>query len=68
MKSKPTRWVIGKALEGIGMVIVLVGLFYSVEMGFKEEGLKSMTVEFMGLGIGGSLFLIGYFLERGLRE
>jgi len=64
----PSRWVVGKALEGLGMIVVLAGLGYSITVGLKEEGLKSMSVELWGLGIGGGLFLIGYLLERGERQ
>lgn len=62
------RWVVGKALEGLGMVVVLAGLGYSVAVGLREEGMKSMSVELWGLAIGGGLFLLGYLVERGERQ
>lgn len=59
-----TIWKIGKTLEGAGLVVVLAGVLLSIDLGLKEEGLKSMGIEFQGLGIGGGLFLAGYLLER----
>ena len=59
--------MIAKSLEGLGMVVVLTGLVFSMVLGFKEEGLKSMSIELWGLIVGGSLFVIGYLLERGTR-
>lgn len=50
------------------MVVVLVGLCYGIEMGFKEEGLKSMSIEMGGLIVGGLLFVIGYMLEKPYRQ
>lgn len=61
---KKAIWKLGKCLEGAGLVVVLAGVLLSIDLGLKEEGLKSMGVEFQGLGIGGGLFLAGYLLER----
>jgi len=58
-----TLWYVAKALEGVGMVIVLVGVIVSIQLGMGEEGLKSMQYEMRALMVGGGLFLAGWFLE-----
>ena len=57
-------WLLAKGLEGLGMVVVLVGLVLSIQLGFKEEGLASMKYESYALAAGGALFLVGWMLER----
>jgi hypothetical protein len=57
-------WGLAKLLEGVGLVVVLVGLFWSISFGLQEEGLKSMVYEFRGLFVGGALFALGLLLER----
>ena len=57
-------WLLAKGLEGLGMVVVLVGLVLSVNLGFKEEGLKSMQYESYALVGGGAIFLVGLLIER----
>ena len=57
-------WSVGKALEGLGLVIVLVGLVVSVQTGMRDEGMKSMTYEAWGLAVGGGVFFLGLVLER----
>ena len=57
-------WGLAKLLQGVGLVVVLVGLFWSVSLGLEEEGLKSMAYEFRGLFVGGGLFVLGLVLER----
>ena len=64
MIDSKTVWRFAKLLELIGLAIVLAGVLMSIDLGLKEEGLKSMGVEFQGLGIGGGVFLTGYLLER----
>lgn len=64
MIDSKTVWRFAKLLELVGLAIVLAGVLMSIDLGLKEEGLKSMGVEFQGLGIGGGVFLIGYLLER----
>ena len=59
-------WYGAKALEGIGLLVVLIGVFASVQLGLREEGLQSMAIEFRALGVGGALFLAGWLLERAL--
>jgi hypothetical protein len=58
---------LAKALEGAGLVIVLVGVFLSISEGLEDQGLKSMASEMRGLVLGGSLFLLGVWIERRLR-
>ena len=60
----PALWWLAKALEGIGMVVVLAGLLLSIQLGMQEEGLKSMKYEFNALMIGGGMFLVGWWIER----
>lgn len=62
--SRNSLWKLGKALEGIGLVVVLGGVLVSINLGLQEESLKSMGIEFQALGIGGGLFMSGYLLER----
>lgn len=57
-------WLLAKGLEGLGMVIVLVGLVLSIQLGFQDEGLKSMKYESYALLAGGAIFLVGLLLER----
>ena len=57
-------WLLAKGLEGLGMVIVLVGLVLSIQLGFEDEGLKSMKYESYALVAGGAIFLAGMLLER----
>ncbi len=65
--SRGTLWTFAKALEGVGMVIVLVGVMLSINLGVKEgDSLASMKYEMQALGIGGMLFLLGYVIERRL--
>lgn len=59
-------WWVAKILEGIGMVVVLVGVFVSMTEGFEGRGLESMAYEFQGLMVGGGLFLVGVLIERKL--
>jgi hypothetical protein len=57
-------WYLGKGLEGLGMVVVLVGLVVSIRLGLDEEGLASMRYEGTALALGGGLFLLGWMCER----
>ena len=57
-------WSLAKALEGLGLVIILLGLLLSVQTGMRDEGMKSMTYEAYGLGAGGAMFFVGWLLER----
>lgn len=57
-------WLLAKGLEGLGLVVVLVGLVLSVQLGFREEGLKSMKYESYALVAGGAIFLLGMLIER----
>lgn len=57
-------WLLAKGLEGLGMVVVLVGLVLSIQLGFQDEGLKSMKYESYALLGGGAIFVVGLLLER----
>jgi hypothetical protein len=57
-------WLVAKGLEGLGMVVVLVGVVLSIQLGFQDEGLESMRYEGMSLLGGGALFVAGWMLER----
>ena len=57
-------WLLAKGLEGLGMVVVLVGLVLSIQLGFQDEGLQSMKYESYALVGGGVIFLLGMLLER----
>jgi len=62
--SKRTLWWTAKALEGLGMVLVLVGVFMSISLGLEDDGLSSMAIEMKGLALGGGLFVLGFWIER----
>ncbi len=57
-------WYAAKTLQGGGLLVILVGVLLSIDLGLEEEGLKSMAIEFRGLMLGGALFLAGWLLER----
>ena len=59
-------WYTAKALEGLGMVVVLVGLLLSIQLGFQDEGLESMRYEGMALLWGGGMFFAGWMIERAI--
>ena len=62
--DKRALWWLAKGLEGIGMLLVLVGVFLSISLGLEDEGLSSMQMEMRGLAVGGGLFLLGWLIER----
>lgn len=64
--SGPFLWRLAKVLEGLGLVVILLGLLWSVGLGFEDRGLESMQFEFQGLALGGLLFATGWVIERGL--
>jgi len=57
-------WLLAKGLEGLGMIVVLVGLVLSIQLGFQDDGLRSMKYESYALVGGGAVFLAGMLLER----
>ena len=61
---KRVVWWMAKLLEGVGMLLVLIGVFWSISLGLEDEGLSSMKMEMQGLMIGGLLFVVGWLLER----
>jgi hypothetical protein len=62
--NKSFLWKLAKALEGLGLVVILVGMLWSIKLGFYDRGLESMGLEFQALGIGGALFVVGWMIER----
>ena len=60
-------FVLAKVLEGAGLLVILLGVYLSVNLGFKDRGLESMNIEFRGLALGAALFACGILLERSLR-
>ncbi len=56
--------MLAKALEGLGMVVVLIGLVLSVELGFRDEGMSSQYAELIALLVGLLLFAVGFVIER----
>jgi len=62
--QKKTLWTLAKLLEGVGLVVVLSGVFLSMSRGAQGEGLASMAAEYQGLLAGGGLFLVGVLIER----
>ncbi len=62
--SKHHLWMLAKALEGLGMVVVLIGLVLSVELGFRDEGMSSQYAELIALLVGLLLFAVGFVIER----
>ena len=56
--------MLAKALEGLGMVVVLIGLVLSVELGFRDEGMSSQYAELIALLCGLLLFAVGFVIER----
>jgi hypothetical protein len=55
---------LAKLLEGAGLIVILVGVYLSVNLGFQDKGLESMNIEFRGLAVGAALFALGVLLER----
>ncbi len=47
----------------MGLAAVLVGLLFSISLGFQDEGLASMKYELYGLVGGGVLFYLGRALQ-----
>lgn len=62
--SRPSRWVLGKALEGTALVVTLWGLVFGIVHGLHEESMRSMRVELGALVAGILLFLVGRSLEK----
>jgi hypothetical protein len=60
--------LLGKVLEGLGLILVLVGVLLSMRLGLEDESLASMEFELKGLLAGGALFVLGWALERAGRS
>lgn len=62
-----TLFTVGRFLQVVGMGVVLIGIFLSIEAGIRETGtakMQSMAIEVKYLGIGGTSFVAGYLLCR----
>ena len=57
-------WWLSKVLEGVGLLVILVGVSLSITLGLEEESLESMAIEMKGLALGAVLFLAGILIER----
>jgi hypothetical protein len=66
--SGRAAWWFAKLLEGAGLVVILVGVLFSMGLGFQDRGLESMQIESRGLAIGAGLFAAGWLVERSLRS
>lgn len=64
--SRSGLWWLAKLLEGVGLLVVLVGVFMSISLGLEDEGLGSMAIEMKALALGGAMFLVGVAIERRL--
>ena len=54
---------VAKMLQGLGLILVLVGVLLSIRLGWGQEGLEAMRWEMIGLMGGGLVFLLGWLLE-----
>ena len=71
LPAMPKGWIyyLAKGLEGLGLLVILVGVVISIQLGIgEEEGFESMRAETYGLAIGGVLFVLGWLLERSARR
>ena len=59
-------WRLGRILQSVGLIVILVGVMMSVDAGMSDESLKSQRIELMGLMIGGGLFLAGWVLTKSI--
>lgn len=66
MIKREFLWTLAKGLEGLGLIVVLGGLVFSVSAGMQDEGMKSMQGEAYGLAIGGAMFFVGWVMEHKL--
>jgi hypothetical protein len=57
-------WKLGRARQGVGLLVVLAGVLMSVDAGMRDEGFESQRMELMGLALGGGLFLAGWVVTR----
>lgn len=60
------RYMAGKTLEMIGLLVVLAALLAG--LGLTPSGQASMGQELFLLGIGGMVFMVGWFLEQGAKS
>ena len=58
-----TRYQFGRILQVMGMIVVLIGLMWSVSLGLQDEGLSSMKYELYALLGGGALFVVGRLIQ-----
>jgi hypothetical protein len=62
--SDALLWKLAKVLEGLGLLVVLVGLFWSIGLGMQDRSLDSMAFEYRGLLLGLLLWGAGWLIER----
>jgi hypothetical protein len=65
MKSN-WMWNLAKGLEGVGLLVVGVGLMMSISLGMQDDGLSSMKFESWSLLVGCVMFFCGWILERNM--
>ncbi|HJM57976.1 MAG TPA: hypothetical protein QF446_11690 [Planctomycetota bacterium] len=65
MKSN-WMWNLAKGLEGVGLLVVGIGLMMSISLGMQDDGLSSMKFESWSLLAGGVMFFCGWLLERSM--
>ena len=61
--NRKLYWL-AKGLEALGMVVVLVGVMWSISLGHGSQSLESMRYEMNGLMWGLGLFAVGWMIER----
>lgn len=57
-------WKLGRLMQGLGLIVTLVGVLMSVDAGMRDQGLESQRMELMGLLLGGGLFIAGWVVTR----
>ena len=63
----PTRYLLARCLQVLGLGVILVGLAFSVSLGIQDEGLSSMKYELYALTGGAAVFYLGRWMQGGNR-
>ena len=63
----PTRYLLARALQVMGLGVILAGLAVSVSLGIQDQGLSSMKYELFALTGGGAVFYLGRWIQGGNR-